>query len=88
MLILTRKLGEGITIGDQIRVVVVEIHGNQVKLGIEAPRGIAVHREEVLARIMSENKEAATVHPDKLQGILNKGIVHSKSIKQKEGHKP
>jgi carbon storage regulator len=55
MLVLTRKLRESITIGDVIRITVVEIRGRQVKLAIEAPREVVVHRTEVLERIYRES---------------------------------
>ncbi len=61
MLILTRKLGEQITIGDDIVIRVVDIKGGQVKLGIEAPRHIEVHREEIYERIKKENLLAAQI---------------------------
>jgi carbon storage regulator len=61
MLILTRKLGEQITIGDDIVIRVVDIKGWQVKLGIEAPRHIEVHREEIYERIKKENLLAAQI---------------------------
>ncbi len=51
MLVLTRRLGESITIGDNVKIIVVEIDGNQVKLGIEAPRDIEIYREELYERI-------------------------------------
>ena len=54
MLVLTRKSGEVITIGDNIRVQVVEIKGKQVRLGIDAPRELSIHRQEVYARIRSQ----------------------------------
>ncbi|NOX26148.1 MAG: carbon storage regulator CsrA [Deltaproteobacteria bacterium] len=59
MLVLTRKIGEAIAIGDEIKVKLLEIKGGQIKLGIEAPNYITVHREEVFTRIMDENKKAA-----------------------------
>lgn len=59
MLVLTRKIAEGITIGPHIRVVVLEIKGGQVRLGIEAPTSVQVHRDEVYARILEENKQAS-----------------------------
>ncbi len=59
MLVLTRRSGEGITIGPNIRVVVLETKGGQVRLGVEAPRSIEVHRDEVYSRIYEENKNAA-----------------------------
>jgi carbon storage regulator len=59
MLILTRKLGESIRIGDSIRITVSDIKGKQIRIGIEAPDGIAVHREEVYMIIREQNSEAA-----------------------------
>lgn len=51
MLVLTRRLGEAITVGNNVKVIIVEIDGNQVKLGIEAPREIEIYREELFAKI-------------------------------------
>jgi carbon storage regulator len=51
MLVLTRKSGEAVRIGDQITLKVIEIRGNQVRLGVEAPRDLSIHREEVYAVI-------------------------------------
>lgn len=59
MLILARRLNEKIVIGDHIRVSVVDIRGDQVKLGIEAPRSVKVYRQEVYDAIQEENREAA-----------------------------
>lgn len=59
MLILTRKQGEAIAVGDGIKIRVLEIKGGQVKIGIEAPSDVAVHREEIYLRILEENKKAA-----------------------------
>lgn len=59
MLILTRKLGESITIGDDIKVAVLGIHGRQVRLGIEAPPSVVVHREEIYVKIQEENRKAS-----------------------------
>ncbi len=53
MLILTRRVGETLIIGDQIKVTVLGVQGTQVRLGIDAPRDVAVHREEVHQRILS-----------------------------------
>ena len=63
MLILTRKAGESITIGDDIKIQVIEIKGKQVRLGIEAPKKFTIHREEVYIRIKEENKRAASKAP-------------------------
>jgi carbon storage regulator len=60
MLVLTRKEDESIMIGDQVEVKVLDVKENQVKLGIVAPREIAVHRKEVYLAIQAENAEAAS----------------------------
>lgn len=62
MLVLTRRRGEGVTIGPDIRVVVLSTQGGQVRLGIEAPKHVEVHRDEVHARILTENQLAAQTH--------------------------
>ena len=59
MLVLTRKTNESIMIGDEIKVTVVEVRGDQVKLGITAPKQISVHREEIFLAIQKENIKAA-----------------------------
>ena len=58
MLVLTRKLGENIRIGDSVKITVLEVRSGQVKLGIEAPPEVKVHREEIYARIQEENRKA------------------------------
>jgi carbon storage regulator len=58
MLVLTRKLGENIRIGDTVKITVLEVRSGQVKLGIEAPPEVKVHREEIYARIQEENRRA------------------------------
>ena len=58
MLVLTRKLGENIRIGDSIKITVLEVRSGQVKIGIEAPPEVKVHREEIYARIQEENRRA------------------------------
>lgn len=59
MLVLTRKVGEEIYIGDQICVKVMEISGSKVRLGIDAPVSLRIYREEVLAKVKNENRFAA-----------------------------
>lgn len=63
MLILTRKTGEGLYVGDHIRITVVEIRGKQIRLGIEAPENVVVLREEIFRRIQEANLQAAGVAP-------------------------
>ena len=71
MLVLTRKSGEGIRIGDNIRIVVVEVKENQVKIGIEAPLELTVHRDEIYEKIQQENIRAAKLLPTELTGALD-----------------
>ena len=52
MLILTRKVGESVLIGDDISITVLSVRGNQVKLGVQAPKEVSVHREEIYQRIL------------------------------------
>jgi carbon storage regulator len=59
MLILTRRVGENLRIGEEVSVVVLEVNGNQVRLGITAPKSVTVHREEVFERIAQEERAAA-----------------------------
>ena len=59
MLVLTRKVGEGIAIGDDVKIVVMQIKGKQVRLGIKASTSTAVHREEIYQKIQDENRAAA-----------------------------
>lgn len=61
MLVLSRKSNESIIIGAEIKVTVLEVRGDQVRLGISAPRDVTVHREEVHAEIQRENISAAAV---------------------------
>lgn len=56
MLILTRKIGESLLIGDDVEITVLSVRGNQVKLGVNAPKEIAVHREEIYHKIKSSTE--------------------------------
>lgn len=66
MLILSRKVGEAIIIAGNIKIRVLENKGGLVKLGVEAPDQVIVHREEIYLRILEENKKAAMDSPDDL----------------------
>jgi carbon storage regulator len=59
MLILTRRVGETLMIGDEVTVTVLGVKGNQVRIGVNAPRDVAVHREEIYERIKREQAEQA-----------------------------
>lgn len=75
MLVLTRKLGESIAIDDHIKIVVVQIKGKQVRLGIKAPKETKIHREEVYQAIQDQNTEASQSDPSTLSDLsaeLNK----------------
>lgn len=58
MLILTRRVGETLMVGDEVSVTVLGVKGNQVRLGVNAPRDVAVHREEIYERIKQEQGDA------------------------------
>jgi carbon storage regulator len=64
MLVLTRKVHQSIVIGDDVEVVVLEVRGEQVRLGIKAPKNVSVHRKEIYDQIQGENKSASEVRPE------------------------
>jgi len=71
MLVLTRRLNEAIQIGEDIEVKIVGIEGDQIKLGITAPREVDIHRKEIYLQIQEENKQALNNQIDLLE-ILKK----------------
>ena len=71
MLILTRKVGETIMVGDDIRVVVVDIKGRQVRVGVEAPADTKVYRGEIFDKIQEENNRASGVDAQELKNAAD-----------------
>ncbi len=82
MLVLTRKPGQAISIGDSVEVYVVEVRGDQVRLSIRAPRSIPILRQEIVDQIRRENRKAASAAPDELQIVTT--IVPSASSQAEE----
>ena len=64
MLILTRRVGENVVIGDDIVISIVEVRGDAVRIGIQAPRSVSVHREEVWLELQRANERAASPSDD------------------------
>ncbi len=81
MLVLARKVNESIMIGDDIEVVVVDIKGDQIKLGIRAPKQVAVHRTEIYREIKEQNKQAAATPARSLKDL---GALLDSKKKKKE----
>lgn len=82
MLTFTRKSGECIRIGDEIRIVVREVRGRQVRIGIQAPGDVQVHREEVYLRIRDENARAAGPGAPDLEALAT--LIEA--ARQRPGH--
>lgn len=83
MLVLSRKQDESIMIGDDVKITVVDIRGDKVRLGITAPREIQVHRKEVYDAIRRENEEAAKLRPKDVSDVMN----HDADADHDEGEK-
>ena len=79
MLVLSRKLNQAIMIGDDVRIVVVAVDRDQVKLGIEAPRSIAVHRSEIYDEIQRQNREAAASQ------LQQPAVVNAQTVQLRPG---
>lgn len=71
MLVLTRKANESIQIGENIEITILEIKGDQIKLGINAPKDIEVHRKEIYLSIQTENNQAALSSNNMLESLIN-----------------
>ena len=74
MLVLSRQRDETIMIGDDIQITIVDIRGDKVRLGIDAPSQIPVHRKEVYDAIQQENRRAAKVMPEDLSDVVATGV--------------
>jgi carbon storage regulator len=69
MLVLTRRAGESVMIGDTVTITVLEARGDVIRLGIQAPRDVQVHREEVYRELQAANREAASPTEDAVQAV-------------------
>jgi carbon storage regulator len=69
MLVLTRRAGESVMIGDTVTVTVLEARGDVIRLGIQAPRDVQVHREEVYRELQAANREAASPTEDAVEAV-------------------
>ncbi|MGM0887008.1 MAG: carbon storage regulator CsrA [Bacillota bacterium] len=69
MLVLTRKPNEAIMIGDDIEITILSIEGDQIKLGINAPKNVDIHRKEIYLSIQLENRKASKTETNFLEGI-------------------
>ncbi len=69
MLVLTRRAGESVMIGDEVIITVLEARGDVIRLGIQAPRDIQVHREEVYRELRTANQEAASPTEDAVEAV-------------------
>ena len=76
MLVLSRKQGESVVIGNDILVTVLEVRGDQIRLGIDAPRSVTVHREEVYVQVAKANS-AAIASADRQAALLRRSIPRS-----------
>lgn len=72
MLVLSRKVTESIILGDNIEIKILAIEGEQVKIGIEAPKNVKIHRSEVYKAIQEQNRDALNIDFDIIQKLTNK----------------
>jgi carbon storage regulator len=69
MLVLTRRAGESVMIGDDVVITVLEARGDVIRIGIQAPRDVQVHREEVYKELRQANREAASPNEDRVRAL-------------------
>jgi carbon storage regulator len=88
VLILTRRVGETLMIGDDVKVTVLEVKGNQVRIGITAPKNVSVHREEIYNRILGEttNVDSLSRENDELTGNIHKKPTITKKRPRSTDH--
>ena len=79
MLVLTRKPGQSLYIGDEIKITLHGIRGNQVRIGIDAPPAVKIYREEIYMQILEENKSAATELPADLESVAEAWAANKSS---------
>lgn len=84
MLVLTRKAGESIVIGNEVVITVLEVRGGQIRLGVDAPRNLAVHRAEIYQQVMEENQAASIDSSESVPEIL-KTTASSITLRNPEG---
>jgi carbon storage regulator len=86
MLILTRRVGETVMIGNDVTVTVLGVKGNQVRIGVNAPRDVAVHREEIFERIKREEQDGGSNTPQRsassARGNGNGHATHGMDVEQ------
>jgi len=82
MLVLTRRLNQSIKIGDDIEITVVEVRGDQVRIGVAAPRTVTVHRKEVYLQIQQENLAAAAASPDAIRLDALGSVIGDRDVSQ------
>lgn len=69
MLVLSRRVGESIVIGDDVTITILEVRSDGIRIGVEAPRSIAVHRAELLVELEASNKDAASPTEDAVSSL-------------------
>ena len=69
MLVLSRRAGESVVVGEDVTITVLEVRGDVVRIGIDAPRSVAVHRAELLEQLVSSNREAASPSEDAVASL-------------------